>query len=113
MTRSMKSSGLWFDVTRDEQEFFTARLLDRSERQYVDSLWLVESVAFCLWAVGRLPELSAYDDGDFPAFGNPYWDISEEEYSIATSIAVERHQALNWICGRAPNNRWDETPTDP
>lgn len=196
MTKSMKSSGLWLDATRDEQEFFTARLLDRTERQYADSSWLMESVACCLWAVGRLPELPGYDtqsggeilkvvpkradhaalvlrprseleharsiaelwhwrsrtrqliddrkplpelpqgltleaivtmaatkaaetgdipacrDGDFPALRKPYRDLSQEEYSIVTSIAVERHRALNWICGRAPDNRWDETPTD-
>lgn len=50
-------------------------------------------------------------DGDFPAFGKPYRDLSAEEYSAATSIAMERHRALNWICGYAPGNRWDETPT--
>jgi hypothetical protein len=196
ITNKLKSRGFWLDATRDEQEFFTARLLDRTERQYIDSAWLMESVACCLWTVGRLPELPGYDtqcgrdilklvpkradhaalvlrprielerarsiaelwhwrsrtrqllegrnelpelpegltldaivriaaakaaeagdvpacrDGDFPAFGKPYRDLSREEYSIMTSIAVERHRALNWICGRAPNNRWDETPTD-
>jgi len=25
---------------------------------------------------------------------------------------MERHKALNWLCGFAPGNRWDETPTD-
>lgn len=30
----------------------------------------------------------------------------------ATSIIMERHFALNWLCGMAPGNRWDETPTD-
>jgi len=51
-------------------------------------------------------------DGDFPAFGRAYSSISPEEWSIATSIAMERHKALNWLCGFAPGNRWDETPTD-
>jgi hypothetical protein len=49
---------------------------------------------------------------DFPAFGRPYREISTEEWSQATSIAMERHKALNWLCGYAPGNRWDETPTD-
>jgi hypothetical protein len=49
---------------------------------------------------------------DFPAFGRPYREISSEEWSQATSIAMERHKALNWLCGHAPGNRWDETPTD-
>lgn len=49
---------------------------------------------------------------DFPAFGRPYRDLSPDEWSQAMSIAVERHRAFNWICGYAPGNRWDETPTD-
>lgn len=49
---------------------------------------------------------------DFPAFGKAYRDMAAEEYSQATSIAQERHRALNWLCGYAPGNRWSETPTD-
>lgn len=50
--------------------------------------------------------------GDFPAFDRPYAEISEDEWSQATSIAMERHKALNWLCGYALGNRWDDTPTD-
>jgi hypothetical protein len=49
-------------------------------------------------------------EGDFPAFGKAYRDLTEEEYSRATSIAMERHYALNWLCGYAED--WDEVPTD-
>lgn len=49
---------------------------------------------------------------DFPAFGKAYRDLTQAEYSQATSIAMERHRALNWLCGLAPGNRWSETPTD-
>jgi hypothetical protein len=49
---------------------------------------------------------------DFPAFGKPYRDLTDEEFSIATSPATERHRALNWISGRAPRNSWADTPTD-
>jgi hypothetical protein len=51
-------------------------------------------------------------DGDFPAFGKPYRDLTEAEFSVAMSIALERHRALNWLCGYAPGNRGRETPTD-
>jgi hypothetical protein len=27
------------------------------------------------------------------------------------SVAVERHFTLNWLCGYAPGNEWDDTPT--
>lgn len=50
--------------------------------------------------------------GDFPVFGKAFREVSEEELSLLTSIAMERHKALNWLCGYAPGNRWPETPTD-
>jgi len=49
---------------------------------------------------------------DFPVKGRAYRDRSPEEWSEVTSITAERHFALNWLCGYAPRNRWDETPTD-
>jgi hypothetical protein len=51
-------------------------------------------------------------DDDFPVSGKAYRDLSEEEWTQTRSITLERHFALNWLCGYAPGNRWDETPTD-
>lgn len=51
-------------------------------------------------------------DQDFPAFGKAYRDLSDDEWSTVRSITMERHFALNWICGYAPGHKWDETPTD-
>ena len=51
-------------------------------------------------------------DGDFPAFGRPYAQLTADEWFQVTSIAMERHRALNWLCGYAPGNKWEETPTD-
>jgi hypothetical protein len=51
-------------------------------------------------------------DGDFPLLGKAYRDASAQEFAQANSIAMERHFALNWLCGYAPGGRWDETPTD-
>lgn len=50
--------------------------------------------------------------GDFPAFGKPYRALTEAQWHSASSIASERHFALNWLSGLAPRNRWDDTPTD-
>lgn len=49
---------------------------------------------------------------DFPAKGKAYRDLSDGEWSEVRSITAERHFALNWLCGHAPDNNWDETPTD-
>jgi hypothetical protein len=50
-------------------------------------------------------------DGDFPAFGRAYRDVSVDQWQTLQSIAQERHFALNWLCGYAPNNEWLKTPT--
>lgn len=49
---------------------------------------------------------------DFGVKGKPYAQLSEEEWSEVRSISMERHYALNWLCGFSPNNDWDQTPTD-
>ena len=51
-------------------------------------------------------------DGDFPARGRSYAQLTADEWSEVNSIAMERHKAFNWLCGYAPGNKWEETPTD-
>jgi hypothetical protein len=51
-------------------------------------------------------------DEDFAVKGKAYRDLTDIEWSEVSSISVERHFVLNWLCGYAPENRWDETPTD-
>lgn len=60
-------------------------------------------------ADGTLPEII---DEDFVIFGEAYRNATPEEWGTVRSIAAERHYALNWLCGYAPGNEWDETPTD-
>lgn len=55
-------------------------------------------------------DIAGVIDDDFPAFGKAYHALDRDEYAIATSIAQERHFALNWLCGYSRD--WDETPTD-
>jgi len=55
--------------------------------------------------------LSEIIDEDFAVKGKAYRDMTDNEWSAAQSIAWERHFALNWLCGYAPGNRWDETTT--
>ena len=50
--------------------------------------------------------------GDFGAKGKSYAELSAEEWSEIRSISMERHHALNWLCGYSPDNDWDQTPTD-
>ncbi|HNU52065.1 MAG TPA: DUF4272 domain-containing protein [Verrucomicrobiota bacterium] len=69
-------------------------------------------VRFTAKAAGESGTLAEVLDEDFVAKGKPYRDLTATEWAEVTSITVERHFALNWLCGRARGNRWDETPTD-
>lgn len=51
-------------------------------------------------------------DNDFPAFGKPYEQLTCDEWSLIRNITEQRHKALNWVCGLAPGNNYDETPTN-
>jgi hypothetical protein len=55
--------------------------------------------------------ITALIDEDFPAKGKAYRELSAEEWAETRSLTMERHFAMNWVCGQAPDNRWDETPT--
>jgi hypothetical protein len=49
---------------------------------------------------------------DYPVRGKAYRDLDADEWSEVRSVTVERHFTLNWLCGYAPLNGWDDTPTD-
>ena len=49
-------------------------------------------------------------ENDFPALGKAYRDLDEDEFQLLSSIAEERHFALNWLCGCSKD--WDNTPTE-
>lgn len=57
-------------------------------------------------------DLSEVIGNDFLANGKSYRDLSDDEWSEVSSITIERHRALNWLCGYAKGNLWDKTPTD-
>jgi hypothetical protein len=48
--------------------------------------------------------------GDFGAYGKVYRQLAPEQHAEAHSIAVERHHALNWLCGAGET--WDDVPLD-
>lgn len=71
-----------------------------------------------LWEICTLASQKSYEagdipkpiDGDFPAYGKAYKNLSPHEFQSCMSIAMERHFTINWLCGYGKN--WDETPTD-
>jgi hypothetical protein len=49
-------------------------------------------------------------DGDFPAFGKAYADLTPDEYALMSAIAYERYSALNWVC--EVTNEWESIRID-
>ncbi len=49
-------------------------------------------------------------DGDYPALGKPYRDLTPSEWETLNSIATERLYGLNWICLQAKD--WDHVPVN-
>jgi len=70
---------------------------------------IIQTVATKAAENGSFPALIG---NDFPALGKPYRELTPDEFSRLTSIAMERHRAFNWLCGYAPGNNWAETPTE-
>lgn len=70
---------------------------------------IVQMTAKSAYSNGELYEII---DNDFAFKGKPFRELDEEDFNEVTSIIIERHYALNWLCGLAPRNKWDETPTD-
>lgn len=70
---------------------------------------LVRVTARLLREQGKLDQTI---DDDFVAKGKAYRQLSEEELSELLGIASERHKALNWLRGLAPDNDWEAVPTE-
>jgi hypothetical protein len=71
-----------------------------------------EIVRFTAKAAKQAGTVAEIIDEDFAVGGKAFRDLSPEQWSKVQSLAAERHHALNWVCGRAPGNRWDETPSE-
>ncbi len=70
-----------------------------------------EIVRFTAKAAKEAGTLRKIIEEDFPVKGKACRDLTDAEWSEVVSITAERHFALNWVCGHAPNNSWDDTPT--
>ena len=68
---------------------------------------LIAATAMRGYEQGLLP---APMRGDFRAYGKVYRHLAPEQHAEAHSIAVERHHALNWLCGEGET--WDAVPLD-
>lgn len=88
----------------------TAQLQRRGGVQLPAGLTFEEIIASTAKGAHEAGDITVPIDADFPALGKAYRDLDDGEYATATSIAEERHFALNWLCGYA--HEWDETPTD-
>jgi hypothetical protein len=75
--------------------------------RYANFDQLIAATAMRGFEQGLLP---APMRGDFRAYGKVYRHLTAEQHTEAHSIAVERHHALNWLCGEGES--WDDVPLD-
>jgi hypothetical protein len=94
-------------LIEDDYEFVPDEQSQKAGTYSLDDI--VKKTAETAYQNGDLDEII---DKDFVFRGQPFRDLSTEDFQEATSIIIERHYALNWLCGYAPKNDWDETPTD-
>ncbi len=100
-----ESSRLWHWRARTS-ELQAAGGLELPAR-YANFDQLIAATAMRGYEQGVLP---APMRGDFGAYGKVYRHLLPEQQAEAHSIAVERHHALNWLCGLGSD--WDDVPLD-
>jgi hypothetical protein len=93
----------WRARTGDLQDAGGVELPER----YATVDQLVAATAMRGYEQGLLPPPMR---GDFRAYDKVYRHLSPEQRSEAHSIALERHHALNWLCGEG--STWDDVPLD-
>lgn len=104
--QSMAEMWHWRDRTRQLQEKNATITLPDGVKNLDE---LVRSVCKSILEQGKkfIPVI----EEDFLAFNKPYRDLDTNQYSEVKSIAMERHFALNWLCGFSTKNDWDSTST--
>jgi hypothetical protein len=100
-----ESARLWHWRARTT-ELQAAGEVELPER-YANFDQLIAATAMRGYEQGVLP---APMRGDFRAYGKVYRHLEPEQHAEAHSIAVERHHALNWLCGIGDS--WDDVPLD-
>jgi hypothetical protein len=111
--RARDIAELWHWRSRTRQLIEEGRLFSSDDKVKAAGIYSYDDLV-------QIAAQKAHQDGsvgplvnaDFPVKGKAYRDLTTEEWTEVTSTTRERHFALNWLCGRAPRNRWDKTPTD-
>lgn len=99
LERWLADMRLGHDQSGEERRVFAQRPGSWPQQDIADADGALEA--------GDAPEVIGTD---FPAFGKAYVELDADEYAVTTSIAQERHFALNRLCGYSRD--WDKTPTD-
>jgi hypothetical protein len=100
-----ESARLWHWRARTSELQAAGRL--ELPARYASLDQLVAATAMRGYEQGALPSPMR---GDFRAFGKVYRHLTPEQQAEAHSIAVERHHALNWLCGHGTS--WHDVPLD-
>src|SRR5208283_4069020 len=62
----LRKCGLWDEMEKRERDFMQSGPTEASQQALIDAIWLAESAACLLWALGYVSELPPYDQGVNP-----------------------------------------------
>ena len=104
--RERDAARVWHWRARTAELLAAGDAVELPER-YASLDQLIAATAMRGFEQGLLP---APMRGDFRAYDKVYRHLSPEQQAEAVSIALERHHALNWLCGLGAS--WDTVPLD-
>jgi hypothetical protein len=88
----------------------TRILMERPNEASVSNWYRREVLALTAQWAAEGSDASALIEGDMPAFGKSYAALTEDEWWHCYMLAIERHRAVNWLCGY--DEAWDDVPID-
>jgi Domain of unknown function (DUF4272) len=103
-TRDAAEFWLWRARTTQLQESPDALIDPRTSKKRLEEI--ISHAA----ETGERKGLFKRVGGDFPAFGKPFRDLNQAEWSLIRSICVERLYGLNWLCD-IDGLEWDDVDT--
>jgi hypothetical protein len=129
--RWLRRENLADALTNLERQLIAKPLADWSERDTIDAGWRSESAGVLLWALAVFDDIPPSDTrfeslparvpllapiAGFRADAHlrshevirSARDLDAGEFTLANSIAGQRHIAFDWLCGYATD--WGETP---
>ena len=106
LERAREVAAFWYWRSRTRQRIEDG---EAPPKRFGDYAELVRENARSAHAEGLIDALV---DDDVAVGSCAYRALDDEQFTLVTARTIERLRAFNWLCGRAPSNRWERTPLE-